>query len=152
MTWHAAAAFLAYERISAVRNVVFAGFSAESLRDRVNDCDGGEVVEKVFGAYHVAPHGLSSLRVLSSVGKPTNLEAWNWYNKHVGRASLRWEICFDARQLGFGLRIIESSRSCLRPFSSDLWTFWGVGGHAPGEIFSAEVRDDVGFTLLGDSG
>ncbi|TFY53713.1 hypothetical protein EVJ58_g9297 [Rhodofomes roseus] len=38
MTWHAAAAFLACARIGAVHSVVFAGFSAESLRDRVQDC------------------------------------------------------------------------------------------------------------------
>lgn len=39
MTWQAAAAFLACARIGAVHSAVFAGFSAESLRDRVNDCD-----------------------------------------------------------------------------------------------------------------
>ena len=39
MTWHAAAAFLACARIGAVHSVVFAGFSAESLRDRVRDCE-----------------------------------------------------------------------------------------------------------------
>ncbi|KAF8172258.1 hypothetical protein K438DRAFT_1419185, partial [Mycena galopus ATCC 62051] len=44
MTWHAAAAFLACTRIGAIQSIVFAGFSAESLRDRVNDCDSGEVV------------------------------------------------------------------------------------------------------------
>ncbi|KAI0071884.1 acetate--CoA ligase [Panus rudis PR-1116 ss-1] len=38
MTWHAVAAFLACARIGAVHSVVFAGFSAESLRDRINDC------------------------------------------------------------------------------------------------------------------
>lgn len=38
MTWHAVAAFLACARIGAVHSVVFAGFSAESLRDRVRDC------------------------------------------------------------------------------------------------------------------
>lgn len=38
MTWHAAAAFLACARIGAIHSVVFAGFSAESLRDRVRDC------------------------------------------------------------------------------------------------------------------
>ncbi|KAH8102116.1 acetate--CoA ligase [Cristinia sonorae] len=38
MTWQAVAAFLACARIGAVHSVVFAGFSAESLRDRVNDC------------------------------------------------------------------------------------------------------------------
>ncbi|KAG8894116.1 acetyl-CoA synthetase [Tulasnella sp. 408] len=39
MTWQAAAAFLACARIGAIHSVVFAGFSAESLRDRVNDCE-----------------------------------------------------------------------------------------------------------------
>ena len=38
MTWQAVAAFLACARIGAVHSVVFAGFSAESLRDRVQDC------------------------------------------------------------------------------------------------------------------
>ena len=38
MTWQAAAAFLACARIGAVHSAVFAGFSAESLRDRVDDC------------------------------------------------------------------------------------------------------------------
>ncbi|KAF7326595.1 Acetyl-coenzyme A synthetase [Mycena sanguinolenta] len=37
-----------------------------------------------LGAHHVAPHDLSSLRVLGSVGEPINPEAWNWYNEHVG--------------------------------------------------------------------
>lgn len=38
MTWQAVAAFLACARIGAIHSVVFAGFSAESLRDRMNDC------------------------------------------------------------------------------------------------------------------
>jgi acetyl-CoA synthetase len=38
MTWHAVAAFLACARIGAIHSVVFAGFSSESLRDRVQDC------------------------------------------------------------------------------------------------------------------
>ena len=38
MTWHAVAAFLACARIGAIHSVVFAGFSSESLRDRIKDC------------------------------------------------------------------------------------------------------------------
>ena len=38
MMWHAATALLACARISAVHSVVFASFSAEALRDRVQDC------------------------------------------------------------------------------------------------------------------
>jgi hypothetical protein len=44
MTWHAVAAFLACARIGAIHSVVFAGFSAESLRDRVNDCKSRVVI------------------------------------------------------------------------------------------------------------
>jgi len=38
MAWQAVAALLACARIGAVHSVVFAGFSAESLRDRIQDC------------------------------------------------------------------------------------------------------------------
>jgi acetyl-CoA synthetase len=38
MTWQAVAAFLACARIGAIHSVVFAGFSAEALRDRIVDC------------------------------------------------------------------------------------------------------------------
>ncbi|KAF7762362.1 hypothetical protein Agabi119p4_8955 [Agaricus bisporus var. burnettii] len=38
MTWQGVAAFLACARIGAVHSVVFAGFSAEALRDRILDC------------------------------------------------------------------------------------------------------------------
>lgn len=44
MTWQAVAAFLACARIGAVHSVVFAGFSAESLRDRINDCKSRVVI------------------------------------------------------------------------------------------------------------
>lgn len=38
MTWQAVAVFLACARIGAVHSVVFAGFSSEALRDRIQDC------------------------------------------------------------------------------------------------------------------
>ena len=37
---------------------------------------GNELVDK---------HDLSSLRLLGSVGEPINPEAWNWYDKHIGK-------------------------------------------------------------------
>ncbi|KAF8345670.1 hypothetical protein F5887DRAFT_964674 [Amanita rubescens] len=39
MAWQSVAAFLACARIGAIHSVVFAGFSSESLRDRINDCE-----------------------------------------------------------------------------------------------------------------
>ncbi|KZP20328.1 acetate--CoA ligase [Athelia psychrophila] len=44
MTWQAVAAFLACARIGAVHSVIFAGFSAESLRDRCQDCKSRVVI------------------------------------------------------------------------------------------------------------
>ncbi|KAI0342470.1 acetyl-coenzyme a synthetase [Trametopsis cervina] len=44
MTWHAVAAFMACARIGAIHSVVFAGFSSESLRDRINDCKSRVVI------------------------------------------------------------------------------------------------------------
>ncbi|AVX04025.1 acetate--CoA ligase [Maritalea myrionectae] len=37
------------------------------------------------GDEYVDGADLSSLRILGSVGEPINPEAWEWYNKHVGR-------------------------------------------------------------------
>jgi len=44
MTWYAVAALLACARIGAVHSVVFAGFSAESLRDRIQGCNSRVVI------------------------------------------------------------------------------------------------------------
>jgi len=37
------------------------------------------------GTSFVEPYSLKSLRVLGSVGEPINVEAWNWYNTHIGK-------------------------------------------------------------------
>ncbi len=37
------------------------------------------------GPEWVDRHDLSSLRILGTVGEPINPEAWNWYDKHVGK-------------------------------------------------------------------
>ena len=37
------------------------------------------------GPEFVERHDLSSLRLLGTVGEPINPEAWNWYDKHVGK-------------------------------------------------------------------
>ncbi len=38
-----------------------------------------------FDLEFVRKYDLSSLRVLGSVGEPINIEAWEWYNIHVGK-------------------------------------------------------------------
>jgi len=37
-----------------------------------------------WGEEHVAPHDLSQLRLLGTVGEPINPEAWMWYHRHIG--------------------------------------------------------------------
>lgn len=37
------------------------------------------------GLDYVKPYKLDSLKVLGSVGEPINEEAWNWYNKNIGK-------------------------------------------------------------------
>ncbi|MEM1000673.1 MAG: acetate--CoA ligase [Bacteroidota bacterium] len=34
---------------------------------------------------HVLSYSLDSLKVLGTVGEPINVEAWNWYNIHIGK-------------------------------------------------------------------
>ncbi|PWH86093.1 acetate--CoA ligase [Brumimicrobium oceani] len=34
---------------------------------------------------HVEKHDLSSLKILGTVGEPINVEAWNWYDHHIGQ-------------------------------------------------------------------
>ncbi len=38
-----------------------------------------------WGTAFVAPHDLSRLRLLGSVGEPINPEAWMWYHEHIGQ-------------------------------------------------------------------
>lgn len=38
-----------------------------------------------FGLEYIKDKDLSSLKVLGSVGEPINEEAWQWYNKHIGK-------------------------------------------------------------------
>jgi acetyl-CoA synthetase len=38
------------------------------------------------GLQYVAAHSLSTLKLIGSVGEPINEEAWNWYNKYIGKS------------------------------------------------------------------
>ncbi len=49
MTPEAAVAMLACARIGAIHSVVFGGFSAEALRDRIRDCEASVVITQDFG-------------------------------------------------------------------------------------------------------
>ena len=38
------------------------------------------------GTEFVNPYSLESLKVLGTVGEPINEEAWEWYNKNIGKS------------------------------------------------------------------
>ena len=39
------------------------------------------------GKEHVLKHDLSTLKILGTVGEPINIEAWEWYDKYVGKGN-----------------------------------------------------------------
>lgn len=88
MTWHAVVAFLAVARLGAVHSVIFAGFSAESLRDRVVDCksrviitsDEGKRGGKTIATKNIVDAALkecpdvTNVLVLQRTGNPVNMQ------------------------------------------------------------------------------
>jgi len=101
MTWHAVAAFLACARIGAVHSVVFAGFSAESLRDRMQDCgcrvlitsDEGRRGGKSIATKAIADAALREcplvehVLVLRRTGKPVPFTAGRdkWWHEEISK-------------------------------------------------------------------
>jgi len=99
----AAIAFLACARLGAVHSVVFAGFSAESLRDRINDCGskvvitsdegkrGGKTIATksiVDSALEKAP-GVQHVIVFKRTGSKINWEKGRdyWWDEEVAKVS-----------------------------------------------------------------
>jgi acetyl-CoA synthetase len=103
MTWQAVATFLACARLGAIHSVVFAGFSSESLRDRINDCKshilitsdegrrGGKTIATkaiVDAALKECP-GVEHVLVLKRTGNPVN---WvngrdRWWHEELGKVA-----------------------------------------------------------------
>ena len=101
MAWQAVAALLACARIGAVHSVVFAGFSADALRDRIIDCKsrivltadegrrGGKSIATkaiVDSALQQCPH-VEHVVVLRRTGKPV---PWTqgrdkWWHEETAR-------------------------------------------------------------------
>ena len=82
MTPEATIAMLACARIGAVHSVVFAGFSANALADRIIDCDAKMVLTadenfrgaKVVPVKKVVDEHNGHISVISNVGKGTTFE------------------------------------------------------------------------------
>ncbi len=122
-------AMLACARLGAPHMVVFGGFSAQSLIDRINDC-GVEVVITADGGYRAGKHsglkptvdqalescaGVHSVLVVQRTGQQVD---WtdgrdHWWHEFVGRQSTQHECeAFDAEQ---PLYIMYSSGTTGKP-------------------------------------
>ncbi len=90
------------------------------------------------GSEWVEKYDLSSLRVLGTVGEPINPEAWNWYDKHVGKG--RCPIVDTWWQTETGGHMITSLPGAIetKPGSATL-PFFGVKP----EILKAESAEVV---------
>jgi len=102
----AAVAMLACARIGAIHSVVFGGFSADSLADRINDCDSNLIITADFGIRggkkiplkenaDKAAEKASCLKKMIVVKKTNEKIEWNeekdfWYHELMEGAS---DIC-----------------------------------------------------------
>ena len=102
----AAVAMLACARIGAIHSVVFGGFSADSLADRINDCDSNLIITADFGIRggkkiplkenaDKAAEKASCLKKMIVVKKTNEKIEWNeekdfWYHELMEAAS---DIC-----------------------------------------------------------
>ncbi|KIJ95754.1 hypothetical protein K443DRAFT_682777 [Laccaria amethystina LaAM-08-1] len=84
MTWQAVAVFLACARIGAVHSVVFAGFSSESLRDRVQDCSSRVViVDAALKECPLVEHVLVLKRTGGQIGWTEGRD--KWYHEEIAK-------------------------------------------------------------------
>jgi acetyl-CoA synthetase len=90
-----------------------------------------------WGAQELAPHDLSSLRVLGTVGEPINPEAWMWYHEFVG--SSRCPIVDTWWQT-------ETGGHMISPLPGVTTTKPGSATHPIPGIF-AELVDDEGHRV-----
>jgi acetyl-CoA synthetase len=66
MVPEAAVAMLACARVGAVHSVVFAGFSASALADRINDCEATILLMETLGGTRIFPSKLLSMKHLTT--------------------------------------------------------------------------------------
>ncbi len=77
------------------------------------------------GEAPVAPHDLSSLRLLGSVGEPINPEAWNWYHRVIGKGALPIVDTWWQTETGGALITPLPGATPMKPGSATL-PFYGV--------------------------
>jgi acetyl-CoA synthetase len=144
MTWQAVAAFLACARIGAVHSVVFAGFSAEALRDRINDCQsrivlttdegrrGGKAIATkaiVDSALNGCPH-VEHVLVLKRTGTqvPWTQGRDKWWHEETGRVPnfcpAEPMLAEDPLFILYVRYSLVHARRHTSEFFADVWLYW----------------------------
>ena len=144
MTWQAVAAFLACARIGAVHSVVFAGFSAEALRDRINDCQsrivltadegrrGGKTIATkaiVDSALSGCPH-VEHVLVLKRTGTqvPWTQGRDKWWHEETGRVPnfcpAEPMLAEDPLFILYVRYLLVRARRHTSEFFADVWLYW----------------------------
>ncbi|PTB79410.1 acetyl-CoA synthetase-like protein [Trichoderma longibrachiatum ATCC 18648] len=145
----AVVAILACVRIGAVHSVVFAGFSADALRDLVfegtpaypNFSRYWDIIEKHnITQFYVAPTALrllkragdehvrgnfKYLRTLGSVGEPIAAEVWKWYYEVVGKESAHVVDTYWQTETGSNVITPLAGVTPMKPGSASL-PFFGI--------------------------
>ncbi|MCC5931379.1 MAG: acetate--CoA ligase [Cyclobacteriaceae bacterium] len=167
MVPEAAVAMLACARVGAIHSVVFAGFSANSLADRINDCT-AKVVITADGGYRGAKttpiksivddaltrtESIEKVLVLKRTGDSVNMkpgrDIW-WHDAHEGVDDKHKAEEMDAEDMLFILYTSGSTgkpkgvvHSCGGYMIYSQFTFQNVFQYSVGDIFWCTA--DVGW-------
>ncbi|KAL1711942.1 hypothetical protein EV715DRAFT_297537 [Schizophyllum commune] len=155
MTWHAAAAFLACARIGAVHSIVFAGFSAEFLRDRILDCgsrvvvtsDEGRRGEKtiVEAALKECP-AVEHVVVLKRTGNDETVKVRNYYPPEFTASEDPLFILYTPGSTGKPKGVVDTTGSDLLGAAMTVKYVFDITGHT--YIVYGLLADDVSTTVF----
>ncbi|MGE5673638.1 MAG: acetate--CoA ligase [Mycobacterium leprae] len=107
----AAVAMLACARIGAIHSVVFGGFSADSLRDRINDC-GAKVLITADGGYRKG-NIIPLKQIASEALQQTPCIEKVVVVKRVGHESLVQKGWVDGRDVWYHTQMRNASPNCV---------------------------------------
>ncbi len=159
-------AILACARIGATHNVVFAGFSAQALRDRINDCsskvvltaDGGYRKGKAIPLKDIVDEALESapsvqdVVVLMRTGMPITMHRGRdlWWHQQVNKASAKHKA--EAFASEHPLFLLYTSGSTGKPKG----IMHSTGGYLLGATLSTkymfDLKDDDLLWCTADAG
>src|SRR5437899_3088646 len=132
-------AILACARIGAIHSVVFAGFSPDSLAQRINDCDSKVIITADVGwvtghsyiLYGPLANGATTLMFEGVPNYPDNSRFWNVVDKHKVNIFYTAPTAIRALMQGGDEPVKKTSRQSLRllgtvgePINPEAWEWY----------------------------